>query len=136
MNLSNDEQMFTILSKGAPDLLDVYKAMKASDVASDTLIQVCEAIKRANKTKNPTMVNIHLQNNKVTGVTVSTENDIKDDGSIKDAMRFSGVTEDWLLKGLFLIGNVRNVSRWGKVVYLIQDGQIVKVDQEQGFKLS
>ena len=66
--------------------------------------------------------------------TIKEEN--TDTASIQDAMHFSGITEDWLLKGLFLIGNVRNVSKWGKVVYLIQDGQIVKVDQEQGFKLS
>jgi len=136
MNLSNDDQMFTILSKGAPELLEVYKAMKANDVEPKTLIDVCEGIKKANKTKKPTSVSIHLQDKKVSGVTTSIKEENTDTASIQDAMHFSGITEDWLLKGLFLIGNVRNVSKWGKVVYLIQDGQIVKVDQEQGFKLS
>lgn len=136
MNLSNDDQMFTILSKGAPDLLEVYKAMKASDVDSDTLVKVCENIQKASKTKKPSTISIHLLDKKVTGVTHSINEEVENNGSIQDAMHFSGITEDWLLKGLFLIGNIRNVSRWGKVVYLIQDGQIVKVDQEQGFKLT
>jgi hypothetical protein len=54
---------------------------------------------------------------------------------IKDLLDETQMDVDVLMKGLYLIANTQRMTRWGKVSYLIQDGQIVRVEQEQGFKL-
>lgn len=40
-----------------------------------------------------------------------------------------------LVKYLNLIKNVRIVTGWGKVTTLIQNNDIVRVEQEQGYKI-
>lgn len=134
MNLSNDDQMFTILSKGAPELLEVYQAMKANDVDAKTLVEVSENIGQVAKSKVPSSVNIHIENKKVIGVSCKAVASDWDD-TIKEAIAKSGVSEDILVKGLFLLANVRNISKWGKVTFLVQEGETVRVQQEQGFKV-
>ena len=39
-----------------------------------------------------------------------------------------------VMRALYLITNIKQVTRWGKVTFLIQDGRIVSVSQEQQFK--
>ena len=135
MNLSNDDQMFAILSKGAPELLEVYQAMKANDVDAKTLVSVCGGIAEASKSKVSSVVNIHVDNKRVTGITQKHTDAESWNEAIAEAKVRSGISDEYLLKGLFLIANVKNISGWGKVVYLIQNKEIVRVTQEQGFKV-
>lgn len=40
-----------------------------------------------------------------------------------------------LIKYLNLIKNVKLVTKWGKVTTLIQNDEIVRIEQEQGYKV-
>lgn len=54
--------------------------------------------------------------------------------AVMEAMEETQIDQATLIKGLFLLKNIQRFSRWGKVTFLVQDGQIVRVEQTQGFK--
>jgi hypothetical protein len=55
--------------------------------------------------------------------------------AIKDIMDETQTSMDVLIKAVYLMRNVSRFTGWGKVSILIQNGQAVRVEQEQGFKL-
>lgn len=50
------------------------------------------------------------------------------------AMEVNGIEPQKLIESLFLLGNIRRFTGWGKITWLIQDKEVVRIDQEQGFK--
>jgi hypothetical protein len=54
--------------------------------------------------------------------------------AIKEALDVTSIDIDLLLKSLYLIANVKRFTKWGKVSLIIQNGVVVRVQQEQGFK--
>jgi hypothetical protein len=55
--------------------------------------------------------------------------------AVKDAMDELQIEPDLVIKALYLLRNIQRFTRYGKVSYLIQDGQVVRIEQEQGFKI-
>lgn len=55
--------------------------------------------------------------------------------ALLDAVEETQIDVGTLLKGLYLIKNTQRFTRYGNVTFLIQDGQIVRVEQKQGFKI-
>lgn len=62
------------------------------------------------------------------------ENVMPDTLMIKDIMDANGIQPQEIMRALYLLSNVKNISGWGKVTILMQDGKIVSVQQEQQFK--
>lgn len=52
---------------------------------------------------------------------------------IMEAMETTGLEPDQLIQSIYLFGNIRRFARWGKVIWVIQDGRLTRVNQEQGF---
>lgn len=53
---------------------------------------------------------------------------------VLEAIESNNIDPQQLVHSLFLLGNIRRFTGWGKIVWLVQDKQIVRIDQEQGFK--
>jgi hypothetical protein len=52
---------------------------------------------------------------------------------LKEAMDDVGILDVDLLRALYLVGNVKKVSKWGKVTISVKDGEIVSVTGENNF---
>ncbi len=52
---------------------------------------------------------------------------------LKEEMDKINMLEVDLLRALYLIENIQRVSRWGKVIISIKDGEIVSVTGENNF---
>lgn len=55
--------------------------------------------------------------------------------AIYDAIKKTDANPDHIIKALYLLADVQRFTRWGKITFLIQDGKVTRVQQEQGFKL-
>jgi hypothetical protein len=52
---------------------------------------------------------------------------------IKELMETVNMVDVDLVRALYLIQNIQNVSRWGKVTISVKDGEIVSVTGENNF---
>ena len=52
---------------------------------------------------------------------------------IKEVMERASIVDVDLLRALFLIENIQKVSRWGKVIISIKDGEVVAISGENNF---
>lgn len=55
--------------------------------------------------------------------------------AIKKAIDETGIDTSILLKTLYMIANIQRFSRYGRASIMVQDGRIVRVEQQQGFKI-
>lgn len=54
---------------------------------------------------------------------------------ILEAMETTNTNPEDLLKTLFLLGNVKRFTKWGKIIWVIQNGMLTRIQEEQGFNL-
>lgn len=53
---------------------------------------------------------------------------------ILEVMERTGITPNQLIQSMYHVANVRRFARWGSVSWIIQDGQIKLIKQEQQTK--
>lgn len=135
MDLSNKDQAEKLLKAVAPELLEMREAMERAEIKPEVMLEFISEVAKSKQTRNKQHVTLHIDKGKEQGVTAGIESEEKKDNYLYDAMANAGVHPTDIVRGLYLLANIRRFSKWGKVIYLMQDGQVVRVAQEQGYKL-
>lgn len=52
---------------------------------------------------------------------------------IKQMMDANDIPYQEVMRALYLVSNIKKVAQWGKVAFVIKNGEIVTVTQEQQF---
>jgi hypothetical protein len=52
---------------------------------------------------------------------------------IKELIDSNGIDYQDVMRALVLIANVKKLAQWGKITFLLKDGEIVSIQQEQQF---
>jgi len=52
---------------------------------------------------------------------------------IKELVEQNDIPYQDVMRALVLVANVKKLSQWGKITFLLKDGEIVSVSQEQQF---
>jgi hypothetical protein len=107
-------------------------AVKKNDLNPDTLIRACYELGKAKKSKRCNSVTI-VCGKGLEEVSAGTEGKTGD--RLGEAMNSAGVDEVDLMRGLYLMANIKRFSGWGSVVYLWQNKRLVQVVQEQRYKV-
>jgi hypothetical protein len=108
MNLSNDDQAMSLLSKIAPELVEIKQLMEQLKIEPDLVSETIKGLALSGK-----------------------DNGI---GYLEHPILNAGAKPLDVLRGMYLLANIKRFSKWGKVTFLMQDGRVVRVQQEQGYK--
>lgn len=131
-DLSNNEKIKQILNASYPKLWELLSAVKQNDLNPDTLIRACYELGKVKKSKRCASVTITCGR----GLEEVVVNQVGETSEpLTEAMGHAGVDPVDLLRGLYLMANIRRISGWGSVVYLFQDKHLVQVVQEQRYKI-
>jgi len=103
----NDDQSENLLKQIAPDLVEIKKLMVELKVEPDIVADI------------------------IKGVALS-DNSV---GYLQYPIANAGLKPIDVMRALYLLSNIKRFSRYGKVVFLMQDGRVVRVQQEQGYML-
>lgn len=108
-DLSNDDQAHKLLESISPQLAEIKKLMDEMQVDPEIVVNI------------------------IKGVAINKEEEGA--GYLQYPIINAGAKPIDILRGLYLLANIKRYARWGKVVFLMQDGRVVRVQQEQGYKL-
>lgn len=136
MDLSNNDQMKTILETGAPGLWELKELLDKYEVDVDSLQNFVIELGRAKQSATTTKVTMLVSDKKIKGIFADNSELSKGDNMFYSAIVNAGLDTVNLMRGLYLLANIKRFTKWGKVVFLMQDGVVVRVDQEQGYKVS
>ena len=130
MNLSNDDKLKEILP---PKMFEILKAVKENNIHPNTLIRACYELGKAKKNKRSASVTIACGKGIEELVVVNAKT--KQSDNLTEAIKCAGVDEVDILRGLYLMANIKRFTGWGSVVYLWQNKRLVQVVQEQRYKV-
>lgn len=104
--MDNNEQALKLLQQIAPDLVEIRRLMTEMKVEPEVVEDI------------------------IKGAAMPDEMT----GYLHYPITNAGAKPIDIMRGLYLLANIKRFSRWGKVTFLMQDGRVVRVQQEQGYK--
>ena len=108
MDLSNDQQAQDLLSKVAPELVEIRRLMQEFKIEAGVVEEM------------------------IRGAALSSDNN--GIGYLQHPILNAGARPIDVLRGMYLLANIKRLSKWGRVTFLMNDGKVVRVQQEQGYK--
>jgi hydrogenase maturation factor len=104
--MDNNNQAEQLLKQIAPDLVEIKKLMLDYKVEPEVVEEI------------------------IRGVGTSENSSA---GYLQYPIVNAGLRPIDVMRALYLLSNIKRFARYGKVVFLMQDGKVVRVQQEQGY---